>query len=135
MSYVLSEPLQAAVFQALSNDAPLVALVGTAIYDAIPSGTLPTLYITLGPETVQDASDVTGTGAVHQFTVTVITETPGFATAKQAAAAVSEVLHDADLTLSRGRLVSLLFERATAGRVDGGTARTIDLRFRARVED
>lgn len=135
MSYVLAAPLQAAVFAALSSDVDLGTLVGAAIYDAIPSGTLPSLYVSLGPETVQDASDKTGTGAVHQFTVSVVTETPGFAAAKQAASAISEVLHDADLTLSRGRLVSLTFERAVAGRIDGGSGRKIDLRFRARVED
>lgn len=135
MSYVLAAPLQAAVYQALSDDVDLGTLVGSAIYDAIPSGTLPSLYISLGPETVQDASDKTGNGAVHQFTVSVVTETPGFTAAKHAASAISEVLHDADLTLSRGRLVSLMFERAVAGRIDGGSGRKIDLRFRARVEE
>jgi len=135
MSYALSAPLQAAVFQALSADVDLTTLVGTGIYDALPSGTLPSLYVSLGPETVEDASDNTGVGAVHLFTVAVMTENPGFASAKTVAAAISDVLHDADLTLSRGRLVSLTFERAIAGRVDGGTGRKIDLRFRARVED
>ncbi|WP_390915087.1 DUF3168 domain-containing protein [Pseudosulfitobacter sp. SM2401] len=135
MSYALSAPLQAAVYQALSDDNDLMTLVGPAIYDAIPSGTLPPLYVTLGPETVQDASDKTGSGAVHQFTISVITDAPGFAAAKEAAAAVSDILHDGALTLSRGRLVSLLFERAVASRIDGATGRKIDLRFRARVED
>ena len=135
MSYVLAAPLQAAVYQALIADAALGALVGSAIYDAIPAGSLPPLYVSLGAETVQDASDVTGNGAVHQFTVSVITDTPGFATAKQVAAAISAVLHDADLTLSQGRLVSMTFERASAGRIEGGTGRQIDLRFRARVEE
>ena len=135
MSYAMSAPLQAAVYQALSNDADLTTLVGPAIYDAIPSGTLPSLYVCLGPETVQDASDKTGSGAKHLFTVRVVTDVPGFSAAKEAAAAVSDVLHDAMLTLSRGRLVSLLFDRAVASRIDGATGRKIDLRFRARVED
>jgi hypothetical protein len=135
MSYALSAPLQAAVYQALSTDADLMTLVGSAIYDAIPTGTLPSLYVTLGPETVQDASDKTGSGTVHQFTVSVITDVPGFSAAKETAAAISDVLHDGMLTLSRGRLVSLLFDRAVAARIDGATGRKIDLRFRARVED
>lgn len=135
MSYAMSAPLQAAVFQALSADADLAALVGTAIYDAIPSGVLPVLYVSIGPETVKDASDKTGSGAVHMFSVSVITDTPGFAVAKDVAAAISDVLHDGALTLSRGRLVSLLFDRAVASRIDGATGRQIDLRFRARVED
>ena len=56
--------------------------------------------------------------------------------AKAVAAAISDTLVDADLTLSRGRLVGLWFERATARRSGtAGSARRIDLRFRARVED
>ena len=65
----------------------------------------------------------------------MITSSPGFAQAKEAAAAISDVLHDGDLTLSRGRLVSLRFERAKASRVEAAATRQIDLRFAARVQD
>ena len=44
-----------------------------------------------------------------------------------------DALDDAPLTLSRGRIVFLRFERARADRK--GRDRQIDLRFRARVED
>jgi hypothetical protein len=135
MSFALSGPLQMAVFAALSNDAALTALVGSDIYDAVPSGSLPPMYVRLGSETAIDASDVSGAGAVHRFTVSVITTNPGFAGAKAVAGAVSDALHDADLALSRGRLVSLQFDRATARRIDTASARQIDLRFRARVQD
>lgn len=135
MSYAMSGALQAAVYSALVADSTLAGLVGTAIYDAVPSGTLPDVYVRLGSETVKDASDGSGAGALHQFTVSVITSNPGFAGAKDVAAAISDVLHNGDLTLSRGRLVSLAFERATASRIDTASARQIDLRFRARVQD
>ena len=135
MSYAVSGALQTAVFDALSNDASLGALVGTAIYDAVPSGVLPDIYVRLGSESVRDASDISGAGAVHALTISVITTNPGFATAKAAATAVSDALHDASLSLSRGALVSLRFERATAKRIDSASARQIDLRFRARVQD
>lgn len=135
MSYALSSALQAAVYQALLDDTDLNALVGTAIYDALPVGTIPPLYVSLGPETVLDASDSTGVGAVHRFTVSVVSDTPAFAAVKVAAGAVSDVLHGADLTLSRGRLVLMAFEQATAARIDGAIGRRIDLRFKARVED
>ena len=135
MSYAMSGALQAAVYGALVADPALAALVGTAIYDAVPTGTLPDIYVRLGTETVRDASDVTGSGAIHQFSVSVITTHPGFASAKQAASAISDVLHNADLVLSRGHLVSLHFERASATRIDTASARQIDLRFRARVQD
>ena len=61
-------------------------------------------------------------------------ENAGFLSAKEAAAAVSDALHDADLTLGRGRLVGLWFHKAKAS-LAGEGRRRIDLTFRARVED
>lgn len=135
MSYAMSSPLQAAIYDTLVNDAALTALVGTDIYDEVPSGAVPDLYVRLGSETVQDATDVTGAGAVHKVTVSVISTEPGFASAKDVAGAVSDALHLASMTLSRGILVSLLFEKATAARIDTVSARQIDMLFRARVQD
>ncbi|MEM9785020.1 MAG: DUF3168 domain-containing protein, partial [Pseudomonadota bacterium] len=54
---------------------------------------------------------------------------------KDAAAAVSDALVDADLTLARGTLVSLNFYKAKAARVGTGDMRQINLIFRARVAD
>lgn len=133
MSYAGAAPLQAAVYQALQSDAALAAFVGDKVYDAIPQGPLPGLYVALGPETVKDASDGNGAGAWHDFTVSVVTETAGFQGAKDAAAAVSDALSGATLALSRGRLVGLWFRKAKAARETGGLRR-IDLTFRARVE-
>lgn len=135
MSYAISGALQAAVYTALTQDAALTAIVGADIYDAVPAGNLPDIYVRLGAETVREASDGSGGGAVHFLTVSVITTNPGFATAKAAATAISDALHEAALTLSRGHLVSLRFDRATARRIDTASARQIDLRFRARVQD
>lgn len=135
MSYAVASALQRAVYQALATDAQLGGLVDGAIYDALPSGRVPDLYVSLGPETVKDASDKSGHGAEHRFTVSVISTAPGFAAAKSVAAAICDALVDADLALDRGRLVSLGFERAAARRIDDGNGRQIDLRFRARVED
>lgn len=135
MSYGVSAALQSAVYQALVDDAALGAIVGSDIYDALPSGTLPSLYVALGPEEVKDLSDKTGAGAAHQFTVSVVTDAAGFATAKQAAGAVSDVLVAADLTLDRGTLVALYFQRAKAVRVGTADERRIDLTFNAIVQD
>lgn len=134
MTYALSQGLQEAIYQQLTSDAALVAEVGTAIYDMLPSGTLPGLYVTLGAETVLDRSDISGGGALHRFTVTVVTNAAGFSAAKRAAAAVSDALVDAPLSLSRGHLVGLWFDRATASRLTNGD-RSIALRFSARLED
>ena len=132
MSYAVAGALQAAVYQHLRADGALTALVGAAVYDAVPPGPLAGTYVSLGPEDVADASDKTGAGAVHDFVISVITDAAGFATAK--AAAVSDALVGADLALSRGRLVGLWFLRAKARRVEKADARRIDLVFRARVE-
>lgn len=135
MSYGMAQALQTAIYAALTSDATLGSLVGTDIYDALPSGTLPPLYVTLGPETVEDKSDATGRGALHEFTVTVACDGTGFAQAKEVAAAISDALVDANLSLARGRLVYLKFARAKAARVETGDTRQINLIFRARTED
>ncbi len=135
MSYGVAAALQAAVYQRLVASVALTGLVGTAIYDALPSGILPPLYVALGPEIARDASDVTGRGAEHEFTISVVTDTAGFASAKTAAAAVSDALVDAPLVLTRGKLIYLNFARAVAARVGTGGVRQISLTFKARVED
>lgn len=135
MSYGVAAALQAAVYEALSGDAALVALVGDAVFDAPPAGPLPGTYVTLGPELTRDRSDQTGHGALHRITVSVVTDGAGFQAAKDVAAAVSDVLVDADLPLARGRLIYLNFERALARREGSGARRRIDLWFRARVQD
>lgn len=135
MSYGTASALQAAVYQQLFTDPALGTLVGTAIYDALPTGTLPPLYVAIGPEVARDRSDKTGAGAEHEFTVSVVTDVAGFAGAKEAAAAVSDALIDAPLVLTRGKLVSLFFYRATASRVGTNDQRQINLVFRARVQD
>ncbi|SDY08441.1 DUF3168 domain-containing protein [Citreimonas salinaria] len=133
MSYALAAPLQMAVYQRLASDDALNALVAGNIFDAMPQGTLPRLYVALGAETAKDASDASGAGAWHELVISVVTENEGFQTAKEAAAAISDALDRADLALTRGRLVGLWFRRATAARDSG--LRRIDLTFRARVED
>lgn len=135
MTYAVSAALQSAIYEALQTDPDLTNLVGDAVYDAVPAGPRPEIYVALGAEQVRDQSDVTGDGALHELVIRVVSEQSGFARAKQAAAVVSDVLHNADLTLSRGNLVFLQFHKARATRARTGTARQIDLTFRARVCD
>ena len=136
MSYGVSAALQKAVFSQLTGDAALTALVGTAIFDAVPGGPVPGIYVALGPEDVRDRSDASGAGAQHRFTVSVVSEAEGFAAVKTAAGAVTDALTGALPALDRGRIVGLWFERAIAKRAGtAGRVRRVDLRFRARVED
>ena len=135
MSYVLAPALQAAIFAHLSADAPLQALLGEALYDAIPPATPPATYVLIGPEEAFDRSDKTGHGAEHRLVISVVSNASGFLAAKEIAARICEVLDAPALTLSRGRLVAMWFDRAEARKIEGDQTRRIDLRFRARVED
>ena len=135
MSYGMGAALQAAVFQHLEQDATVTGLVGTSIFDAAPLGNVPGTYVVLGPEEVTDRSDGSHSGAMHEFTVSVVSDTAGFQLAKTVASAVSDSLVDTDLTLTRGRLVSLNFVKAKAERSTTGAQRSVDLRFRALLED
>ncbi|MFO7772188.1 MAG: DUF3168 domain-containing protein [Roseovarius gahaiensis] len=135
MSYAAAAALQEAVFQRLASDTDLAALVGGAIYDTVPAGSLPETYVTLGPEDVRARSDGSGGGAWHRFAVSVITSAAGFHAAKQVAATISEILTDADLPLGHGHLVALNFYRARARREGTGAQRRIDLTFRAWTQD
>lgn len=135
MSYGVSAALQQAIYQHLAADTALSTLVSGAIYDAVPAGIITGTYVSLGPEDVRERSDKTGHGALHEVTISVVTDAAGFQAAKEVAAAVSDALVDASLTLTRGSLVYLNFHRARARRVEDADVRRIDLIFRARVED
>lgn len=139
MTYALSWPLQQAVYQLLSGDPSVTALVGARIYDAPvpldaeaePEG----LYLTIGDERVEDWSTATDRGAAHLLTIAVHAPRRGFAEAKQAAGAVSDALLGGALSLSRGRAVLVRFTGARTRRAEGDALRRIEMRFRVTVED
>ena len=135
MSYGAAAALQAAIYQLLSTDPAMQALVPSRVFDAAPPGTPPDLYVTLGPEDARDRGDKTGHAARHDFTVTVVSEAAGFQAAKEVAAAISDALVDARPPLARGRVVRLDFVRAAARRVGRAARRRIDLRFSALVAE
>jgi Protein of unknown function (DUF3168) len=131
MSYGSAAALQAAIYGRLTGFA---ALTGVPVYDAVPSGGGTGTFVLIGPEEVQDQSDKTGGGAEHRFVISVISDASGFLSAKTVAVGVSDALADADLPLSRGVLIGLHFQKASARRIDEGDTRRIDLTFRARVQ-
>ncbi|WP_298494050.1 DUF3168 domain-containing protein [uncultured Maritimibacter sp.] len=135
MSYGIALALQQAIYQRLTASAPLSGLVGTAIYDAVPPGVATGTYVALGSEDVREAADATGQGALHDVTISVVSDAAGFATAKEVAVVISDTLDAAPLILARGHLISLIFHRARARRVQDADMRRIDLTFRARVQD
>lgn len=137
MSYVASAALQAAIYQHLRDDEALGDLVGDALFDAMPVAAPSGLHVALGPEEVREAGDATGAGTRHDLIISVMSgadDGAGFGLIKQAAAAVSDRLDGAQLALTRGRLVGIWFQRASARRVENGAGRQVDLTFRARVD-
>lgn len=138
MTYALSAPLQRAVYEALLGDTGLQALVGSHIYDGplpLEDAAVPVDYVTLGSETVKDAGTVTTDGAIHDFTVVVHSAASGFKASKTIAGAICDVLLDTQLPLSRGQLVYLRFLKARAAVGSPPARRSIQLNFRAFVED
>ena len=139
MSYLGAIALQGAVYQQLRTDPALAALVGDAVYDAMPAAAPAGTFVSLGPEVVRDAGDMTGGAARHEFVVSVVSgadeDAAGFQSVKAAAAAVTEALDAASsLPLEMGRLAGLWFLRATARRAETGSGRRVDLTFRALVD-
>lgn len=137
MSFAASAALQGAVYQQLRSDPALHALVGDAIFDAMPVDTPNGVFVSLGPEDVTDAGDMTAAGSRHDFVVSVVSgidQGAGFAAVKTAAAAVAQALDQEHLALSKGHLTALWFLRARARRVENGAARRVDLTFRARID-
>lgn len=132
MSYAGAVALQAALYEHLSGQP---ALAGVPIHDAVPHGGGRGTWILIGPEEVRDASDGSGRGARHDFTVSVMSDAAGFLAAKRVALGLSDALVTAPPALARGRLVRLDFLKAVARRLGSGDARRIDLTFRARIEE
>lgn len=136
MTMVLAAPLQTALFVRLSTATELAALNGR-IYDDAPhqSADATEAYITLGDESVAAWDTATETGAIHDVVIRIYSPVRGFLTPKQIAGSVCEVLCAADLTLSRGRVVTQQFTAAETRREEQGALRRIDLTFRFVLED
>ncbi len=137
MSYAMSAALQVAVFNALSTNVALGALV-EGIYDA-PSGSDGTppvgSYITLGDEEAKDRSSGSHKGTTLDFEVNIHSDFAGFSAAKAVAAEVVDTLAWADLGLTRGRLVVLRFLKSRTRRGAAPETRRIALVFRAILDD
>ena len=137
-TYAGAIALQGAVYQALIADEGVGALIGDAVFDAMPPSPPAGTFVSLGPEVVRDAGDMTAAAASHEFVVSVLSgadeETAGFHSVKATAAAVTAALEGAALALDAGRLAGLWLLRATATRADTGSGRRVDLTFRAFVD-
>ncbi len=139
MTYALAWPLQEALFSALSADAACAGFFADRIYDAPPSfgpeAEVDGLYLILGDERARDWSTATDAGAVHEIRLEIYAPKRSFATAKQAAAAVSDVISLGTLILTRGRVINTRFVDARTARAENDALRRIAMRFRTTLED
>jgi len=135
MSYGTSADLQTALFGALSGDANLSAAVDGQIFDSVPSGKTPPLFVAIGEERVVDRSDIAAHAADFLVTISVVGDNRGFLPVKQVAGQVSDILLASQLTMQRGCVAFLSLDRARAYRSGTERRRRVDLRFRVRVDD
>lgn len=129
-----SAALHRAIYAILAKNTAISALIGGHIYDALPAGPLPEVFISLGAEVMTDRSDKTGGGSEHEFVISVITTQPGFLRAKDVAAAIGRALLEDAPAFGDLAVVYLQFTRADARRDTDTQTRRIDLRFRARID-
>jgi len=126
--------LRAAIHDALTSDAALVALLGgPKIYDEPPrAAAFP--YVTLGETRISDFSTGDGEGAEHQLTLHAWSRQGGHREAHLIAGALLTALDDAPLTLTDHTLVNFRFAVADVRReADGRTYHAL-VRFRAVTE-
>lgn len=133
MSATFSADLQAALFDRLTSDAEVGALAGAHIYDAVPAGPVPDLYVLLGEETVKDVTDSSGPAALHDVSITIISTAESFLALKTLAAAITQALLGAPLTLAAGQVAAIWPQRSEARRNASGQRR-IELKFKLRIE-
>lgn len=126
--------LQKAVFEALSGDAGLTALIGSGkIYDDVPrNAEFP--YVTFGLSQQRDWATGTEEGHEHSFSLHVWSRENGRKEVHETMGKLRAVLHDAALMLDGFRLINLRYEFSEARReTDGDTYRGL-VRFRATTE-
>jgi hypothetical protein len=129
-----SAALRAAIHAALSEHAPLAALLGGAkIYDEPPaSAAFP--YVTLGEARVSDFSAGDDPGEEHQITLHAWSRQGGHREAHVIAGTLLQALDDAPLMPEGHHLVNLRFSLADIRREADGRTYHASVRFRAVTE-
>ena len=126
--------LQEAVFERLSADASLVALLGGAkVFDGAPRNAQAP-YVHLGEVVARDWSTATEVGTEISFAVVVWSRALGRSEGLLIAERVVALLHDAALSLDGFRLVNLRHVATETARGETPEGRRTAVRFRAVVE-
>ncbi len=126
--------LDAAVYQALTEDAGVTAIVGTRVWHDVPPGT-PVPYVAIGDHQAQDYGGALVDAQGHTTPIDCWTEGPSPLGCRQLVAAIRAVLHGADLALSAGRLVNCRVESTQTLRDPDGISHHGVLRIRAVTHD
>lgn len=100
-------PLQSAIYQALTTNTPLMALI-TGVYDRPPQGTLYP-YVTLGQFSGSDWSTKTSTGMEYIVPLHVWSRQGGHKEAATIMESLHTILHQASLTVTGQTLVMIRF--------------------------
>lgn len=105
MSTVLVD-IQQAVYTLLNADATLTATLGASIYDNVPDNSdYP--YVQVGDDQIDDWSSHTFDGFEGRITIHTWTQGRGRKTCKQIQDRIYTLLHEADLSISDQKTVSL----------------------------
>lgn len=125
-------PLQKSIYQALTADAPLTAMI-TGVFDNVPQSTdFP--YVTIGESIVNDWSTKTSSGFEQFISIRVWSREGGRKEAVSVMEKIYSLLHGASLTVEGLKLVLIrqLSSNVTLEN-DGWTYQGI-MRFRALLE-
>lgn len=131
--------IQGAIVARLKAYAPLVAIIGTRVFDNVPRDALgqPTAefpYVSLGPEqTILDGWDCQESSEIV-IQIDAWSRKVGFPEVKAIANEVRRALHDYDLPLAENALVSFEFDGRRVLRDPDGKTSHAALTFRAVVE-
>lgn len=132
MSAVLE--VQAAIYEALSNDAALTGLLGgTHIFDAVPAGQAPP-YLVFGPATYRDWSTGTEPGLEQELSLIVWTQPNGRKQAMEIAEQVLIALGPLPQALAENTIVNFAHTLTSAQLDRREQAFRVALNFRAVTE-
>ncbi|MFV0244906.1 MAG: DUF3168 domain-containing protein [Qingshengfaniella sp.] len=129
MSYRDAGDLQAAIHARLTGDTALMALVAGAVFDAVPEGRAPDVYLALGAEEVTETRDHDGAIMRHRIDLSAIGKAESFAQVKAVAAAAEAALRAAPLTAPGLNIMDMWLERVRATRGKHPARRRIDMRI------
>ena len=111
-------PLQQAIYQKLTGDATLMALI-TGVFDRTPQDTnFP--YISIGESAAHDWSNLGTTGTAHVLTLHVWSREGGRKQAAQIMERLYTLLHQGTLTVSGQSFVSMHFTASDIGMESDG---------------